>query len=61
MHMGTQQVVGRFKGEAIWGDSSVAICRLISPRRIQGGNWLELAILEFGKISISKNCRENQW
>lgn len=40
---------------------SVAICRLMNPRRIQGGNWLELAILVLGKISISKYSKESQW
>lgn len=57
--MGTQQVVGKFKGEAIWAASSVAICRPTMLRRVQDGNWLELAILELGKISFHEQISQS--
>lgn len=40
---------------------SVAICRLMNPRRVQGRKWLELCILELGRISVSDYCKTSQW
>lgn len=42
------------------GLTSVAICGLMNPRETQDENWLELAILELGRISISRYHKESQ-